>query len=326
MRRVRTESVTAGVADPASLSGEKASMHVTGPMQVLTTPRAVRRYAAGGYTQITDDVLKEWTLRIHVDSVLVAELICTPDSLEELVLGFLYSSGVIASAEDVESIALSESGAQVTMRASSNGRTLVAEYGADRMMVAGHEAGRMMVAGHEAGSAMVAGHAAGSAMVAGHAAGGVDRGDYVGVATGQADVRGQVVLQKSQWDPQTVLANATMVLNRSRLFKKTGNVHSVAICRGPELLYFHEDVGRFNAFDKCVGHALKDTVDLSDTCVYTTGRVPSSFVTKIIRAGIPMIVSRSAPTQAALALADQSGLTVVGFARGDRFTLYLPTQ
>jgi len=315
-------------------------------MQVLTTPRAVRRYAAGGYTQITDDVLKEWTLRIHVDSVLVAELICTPDSLEELVLGFLYSSGVIASAEDVESIALSESGAQVTMRASSNGRTLVAEYGADRMMVAGHEAGRMMVAGHEAGrmmvagheagsamvaghaagSAMVAGHAAGSAMVAGHAAGGVDRGDYVGVATGQADVRGQVVLQKSQWDPQTVLANATMVLNRSRLFKKTGNVHSVAICRGPELLYFHEDVGRFNAFDKCVGHALKDTVDLSDTCVYTTGRVPSSFVTKIIRAGIPMIVSRSAPTQAALALADQSGLTVVGFARGDRFTLYLPTQ
>jgi len=277
----------AGVADPASTSGEKASMQVTGSIQVLTAPRAVRRYESGGYTDVTDNVLKEWTLRIHINSVLFAELICTPDNVEELVLGFLYSGGVISSGEDVESLELSHRDANVTLRANATGRSKARRY--------------------EAGSV-------------------VEQGDFVGVSAGLDDICPDIVLTRICWDPQAVLANATMLLNRSRLFKKTGNVHSVAICRGPDLLYFHEDVGRFNAFDKCVGHALKDGVDLSDTCVYTTGRIPSSIVAKTIRAGIPMIVSRSAPTQAALALADTSGLTVVGFARGDRFNLYLPAE
>lgn len=125
-----------------------------------------------------------------------------------------------------------------------------------------------------------------------------------------------------EWDPETVMEHSRAFLARSELFRETGGVHSALMARGPEALCFAEDLGRFNALDKCLGRALLMGTDPGRCMLFTSGRLPLGFVLKVIRAGIPMVVSRSAPTDAALEAASRCRLQVVGFARGDRMTLY----
>lgn len=83
-----------------------------------------------------------------------------------------------------------------------------------------------------------------------------------------------------------------------------------------------EDLDRSRAFEKTVGRALKDRVDFAGTSVYTTGRIPRPIAEKAIWAGIPVIVSRSAPTDLTLELAAEYNLTVIGFARRNRMNIY----
>lgn len=124
--------------------------------------------------------------------------------------------------------------------------------------------------------------------------------------------------------PEEILSLSDYLLNASDLFKKTGNVHSVMLCRRATVLYVTEDLDRFHAFDKTVGRALKDHVDFTGTSIYTTGRIPCPIAEKAIWARIPVIVSRSAPTDLTLELAKQYNLTVMGFARTNRMNIYNP--
>lgn len=134
--------------------------------------------------------------------------------------------------------------------------------------------------------------------------------------------RGPGPLPPLGWDPRVVMEHSRAFLERSVLFRETGSVHSALMAQGSEALCFAEDLGRFNALDKCLGKALLMGVDPGRCMLFTSGRLPLGIALKAVRAGIPMIVSRSAPTDAALALAARCSLQVVGFARGDRMTVY----
>lgn len=129
-------------------------------------------------------------------------------------------------------------------------------------------------------------------------------------------------LRYVEYDPAVVIENFQRLMTGSVLFQNTGNVHSVQLCRGAEILYFAEDIGRFNAFDKAVGSALLDGVNLEECSVYTSGRIPSSIAMKALRAGIPMIVSRSAPSDRTLEIAQQYNIRIIGFTKRDRLNIY----
>ena len=88
------------------------------------------------------------------------------------------------------------------------------------------------------------------------------------------------------------------------------------------MLLFSEDIGRHNALDKVVGKALMSNMDLKDKLVMTTGRISSDIVVKVAKAGIPIIVSHSAPTSLALSIAKAANITIIGFARGSRMNIY----
>lgn len=109
---------------------------------------------------------------------------------------------------------------------------------------------------------------------------------------------------------------------RSQLFRKTGGTHSAALADKKRILLFSEDIGRHNAIDKVLGESLMKQVPLEDKILISSGRISSDILLKSWRGKISLIVSRSAPTSLAIELAEKTGITIVGFARGKRMNIY----
>ncbi|MCK9298886.1 MAG: formate dehydrogenase accessory sulfurtransferase FdhD [Methanoculleus sp.] len=108
----------------------------------------------------------------------------------------------------------------------------------------------------------------------------------------------------------------------SDTWRRTGGVHcSVLFCDG-EFVTRACDVGRHNTVDKVVGHAALRGLDRSKCILGCTGRQPAGMVSKAANAGIPVVVSRAATTDRGILTAQRAGLTLIGFSRGERFTIY----
>ncbi len=113
----------------------------------------------------------------------------------------------------------------------------------------------------------------------------------------------------------------SQVLQASTLNRDTHCVHGCGLWADGRLLAFFEDVGRHNAVDKIMGTILLGRATARGA-VYTTGRLTSDMVLKCARIGIPVIMSRTAPSSLGLAIADRAGATLVGYARPDRVNAF----
>lgn len=108
----------------------------------------------------------------------------------------------------------------------------------------------------------------------------------------------------------------------SEIHRTTGGFHIVALLDSQHIISVAEDIGRHNAVDRIIGHALRNGIDLSQTFVISSGRISSEMVRKCLTANIPVIVSRSATTTLSVDIANKTGLTVIGFARGGKLNIY----
>ena len=105
-------------------------------------------------------------------------------------------------------------------------------------------------------------------------------------------------------------------------YRSHGGIHSAAIGDKDGLLFHAEDIGRHNTLDRLAGEALFRGVDLRDKMLLTSGRISTEMVAKAVRIGIGLLASRSSPTNRAIELCDQAGITLVGYLRGDSLEIY----
>ncbi|HHY12867.1 MAG TPA: formate dehydrogenase accessory sulfurtransferase FdhD [Firmicutes bacterium] len=112
------------------------------------------------------------------------------------------------------------------------------------------------------------------------------------------------------------------LLQRSSLFKMTGACHAAALCDENGIVLWHEDIGRHNAVDKVIGHAFLEKIPLNDKMLAITGRINSEIVDKVVSANIPVVASKAPPTDVAVRTAQKAGVTVIGFVRNRRMTVY----
>ncbi|WP_303721222.1 formate dehydrogenase accessory sulfurtransferase FdhD [Malonomonas rubra] len=129
------------------------------------------------------------------------------------------------------------------------------------------------------------------------------------------------------YDSDSVLRLMRELNNLTEQYRNHGGIHSAAIGDRDGLLLLHaEDIGRHNTLDRVAGEAMFRDIDLQDLMLVTSGRVSTEMIAKAARLRIGLIASRTSPTDKAIALCEQAGITLIGYVRGQNMEVYSHSQ
>ncbi|MFA5516167.1 MAG: formate dehydrogenase accessory sulfurtransferase FdhD [Desulfuromonadales bacterium] len=126
---------------------------------------------------------------------------------------------------------------------------------------------------------------------------------------------------KTCFSPESILQLAQELARRAEQYRSHGGIHSAAVGDGRRLLLYAEDVGRHNTLDRIAGEAMLRDLDLRGTMLVTSGRISSEMVAKAARLGIALLASRTSATDVAVRMAEQAGITLISYLRGESFEI-----
>jgi len=122
--------------------------------------------------------------------------------------------------------------------------------------------------------------------------------------------------------PSQVLGLMRRLYREAELYRTAGGVHTSALSDGQQLLVVASDVGRHNSLDKIQGQCLLEGIDTRDRILLTTGRLSVEMLNKAAQMQVPMLVSRTSPTDLAVEMAKAWGISLIGYARGGHMHVY----
>lgn len=250
----------------------------------VTKQFKICKYSEGEIKRVADSVVSEYSLTIFINGQELITMLCTPKSLKFLVTGFLFSEGIIENIEQLKDIYICEKDGVALVELSIDLTAQLEETGFTRTVTSG--------------------------CVGGMSVEKLKADDLTKIET------------NIRIDTDKVLKLAEQFNKKSDVFVKTGGVHSCALCTREEIIYFEEDIGRHNALEKILGKALLYETPFEDKIIFTSGRMSSEIIKKAAKLRVPFVVSRSAPTDAAIKLGEACGITLIGFARGTRMNIY----
>ena len=257
----------------------------------------------GGTVARADLLAGEEPLGIRVDGTALTMTMRTPGDDLELAAGFLVSEAVVASPADIAGIKLCDGTA--CGHADHDGLGNIADVTLAAGITVAPGARRSFLTTSACG---VCGKASiADICVLPHAA-------LAGDAT--------------RFAPEMLAGLPDRLHQAQRVFSSTGGLHAAGLfTAGGDLIAVREDVGRHNAVDKVVGWALLDgRLPLTGCVLLVSGRASFELVQKAVLAGIPLLAAVSAPSSLAVELAEEAGLTLVGFLRGPSMNVYTGAQ
>lgn len=125
-----------------------------------------------------------------------------------------------------------------------------------------------------------------------------------------------------KWKKEWIFDLAKGMVLDNEIHKMTQGTHGCYLSVNGKIRFRCEDIGRHNALDKAIGYAVMHGYRGEDCMLYTTGRVPTDMVRKVVTAGIPILVSKSVPTKEAISMAKYYGLTLICRAWPDKFEVF----
>lgn len=127
---------------------------------------------------------------------------------------------------------------------------------------------------------------------------------------------------KTFFKADTILNTMKHIHRLPAIFKETGGTHIAGLANNKDLLYYSEDISRRSAVNKVIGKAFMDNEIFDDKMLLVSGRISSDMIARLINIRLPLVASKSAPTDKAVMLSKYYGISLCGFVRGTRLNIY----
>ena len=258
----------------------------------------VLRYGDDAGARVEDQLAAEEPLEIRIDGVPLTVMMRTPGHERELALGFLFGEGIIRTADDITSMRILPNGEHPDLENVLDVELRSSAPGVDRRWQ------RNFLSATSCG--------------------------LCGVSTIEAIHQAAPPLPDSDFtvDPEVIYGLDARLRAEQAVFARTGGLHAAGLFTAEgEPVAVREDVGRHNAVDKVIGHAVERAlIPLSRHILMVSGRTSFEIVQKALQARIPVLVAVSAPSSLARDLAQASNQTLIGFLRGRSLNVYSGRQ
>jgi len=241
-----------------------------------------------------DYVAEERPLHLFINNTHYVSILCSPVLLKELATGYLLSEGILRSVNEIGEIQLLKGGkCQVQLKRGVE---------AEKRIAVSQSFARLVIT------------ACGSP-------------DYWPLSKLIDRLHVQRLPLGFKVKAEVVSESVRRLNTVAETFRKTGGVHVAALysVRG-DLMTYAEDVGRHNAVDKVIGECTLRSTNFKNCFVALSGRLTGDIVLKAARMQIPIIVSMAAAINSGVEVAKRTGITLIGFARGNRMNAYTHTE